>query len=94
MNYMVVHEELKRGGWRTIVPDMPLIDATGARFETRRKSAELNIKKYLTTLMKADKQLPKDVKKVVRMKRTVKRCYVHFVSFSASDKHLSLEVAQ
>jgi predicted RNase H-like HicB family nuclease len=86
MNYMVVHEQLKRGGWRTIVPDIPRIDATGAKFETRRRSAERNVRKHLTALAQADKRLPKDSKKIVRLKRTVKRCYVHFVSFAASSE--------
>jgi hypothetical protein len=40
MNYMVIHEELKAGGWRTIVPDIPRCGATGVKLKTRERSAE------------------------------------------------------
>jgi hypothetical protein len=82
MNYMVIHEELKRGGLRTIIPDLPQCAATGAKIETRKRSAERNIRKHLASLIKAGKQLPKDAEKTVRLKRTVRRCFVHFVRFT------------
>jgi len=90
MNYMVIHEELKAGGWRTIVPDLPRCSATGVKLETRMRSVERNIKKHLSALASADKRLPRNTKKIVRLKRTVKRCYVHFVRFTkTSESQLS-----
>jgi hypothetical protein len=86
MNYMVIHEELKRGGWRTIVPDVPRCTATGVKIETRERSAERNLRKRLASLIKAGKNLPSDSKKTVRLKRTVKRCYVHFIAVSPVDE--------
>jgi hypothetical protein len=80
MNYMVVHEQLKAGGWRTIVPDMPRCAAvTGVKFESRKHSAERNVINRASVLIKANNELPKSTTKTVRLKRTVKRCYVHFV---------------
>jgi len=80
MNYMVIHEELKSGGWRTVVPDIPHCGAAGVKFETRMRSAERSIRKRMASLIKAEKELPEDTSKTVRLKRTVKRCYVHFVN--------------
>jgi hypothetical protein len=82
MNYMVIHEELKAGGWRTIVPDIPRCGAAGVKFETRKRSAERNIRKHVASLIKADKGLPKDTTKTVHLKRTVRRCFVHFVQIN------------
>lgn len=79
MNYMVIHEQLKSGGWRTIVPDIPRCGATGVKIETRRRSAERNIKKHVAAIAKVKNELPKDTIKSVRLKRTVRRCFVHFV---------------
>jgi len=86
MNYMLIHEELKRGGWITIVPDVPRCTATGVKIETRKRSAERNVCKHLASLILAGKSLPSDRKKTVRLKRTVKRCYVHFVAISPVDE--------
>ena len=86
MNYMVIHEELKSGGWRTIVPDIPHCGATGVKLETRKRSAERNIRKHVAALIKADKRLPLDVAKSVRLKRTVKRCFVHFIQVKPVDE--------
>jgi predicted RNase H-like HicB family nuclease len=83
MNYMVIHEELKAGGWKTIVPDLPGCRATGVKFETRRRSAERSIRKYVASLKKAGKCLPMDSTKTVRLKRTVTRCIVHFVKINS-----------
>ncbi len=80
MNYMVIHEELKSGGWRTIVPDLPRCSATGVRLETRRRSAERNVRKHIAKLIKTHIGLPEDMTKSVRLKRAVKRCFVHFVN--------------
>jgi hypothetical protein len=83
MNYMVIHEQLKAGGSRTIVPDMPRCTAvTGVKFESRKHSAERNVRKRAASLIKANKGLPKSTTKTVRLKRTVKRCYVHFVQIA------------
>lgn len=82
MNYMVVHEELKRGGLRTIIPDLPHLNATGVKVETRKRSAERNIRKHVASLIEAGKRLPKDTTKTVRLKRTVRRCFVHFVQIN------------
>ncbi len=79
MNYMVIHEELKAGGWRTIVPDIPNCRVTGVKFETRKRSAERNIKKHVASLINAERRLPKDMTRNIRLKRTVRRCFVHFV---------------
>ncbi len=88
MNYMVVHEVLKRGGLRTIIPDLPRCGATGVKVETRKRSAERNIKKHLASLVKAGKELPRDAAKTVRLKRTVKRCIVHFVHVAPSANQM------
>ena len=82
MNYMVIHEELKAGGWRTIVPDIPRCGATGVKLETRKRSAERNVETHIAGLIEAEKRLPKDTAKTVRLKRTVRRCFVHFVSIN------------
>jgi hypothetical protein len=85
MNYMVIHEELKRGGWRTTVPNVPGCTATGVKIETRKRSVERNVRRHLASLIIAGKSLPSDRKKTVRLKRTVKRCYVHFVAITQVD---------
>ena len=83
MNYMVIHEQLKAGGWRTIVPDIPRCGATGVKFETRKRSAERNIARYAAALTKAKKELPKNITTSVPLKRSVNRSFVHFVHIAS-----------
>lgn len=79
MKYMVIHERLKNGNWRTFVPDVPGCKASGVKPETRMRTVTKDVLKHLNRLVARGEPLPKSVTTVLHMKRTVSRCYVHFI---------------